>query len=254
MRHWTVVLGWALVGCGGGDTDVADTDTDVVDSDTDAADSDTDVVDSDTDVADTDTDAPVELPPTVALPPEAETQGGQNWQLFGGYSRVQMVGYLPADLPSTPFEVTEVRFRRTLTDATDLASTLSLDGVQLWIGTTDAFDGVDMSMTYADNLSGDERKVFDGTLSVAAATETSLDFDDWVVTVDPPFVYDPAQGRLILDLRIPTPSTAPLKFDCQNDGTWQMRMATEAGLPTTAYNATGCGYSTQLKIQAPTPD
>jgi hypothetical protein len=186
---------------------------------------------------------------TYTLPPLAESGSEPNWQSLGAYSRaITMVD--SSILPSAVFTVQEVRFRRAI-DGTDLAEAKSLPDIELWIGTSArAWLDFPTDVAFATVLSGDEQRIFSGRLDIAAHTGDPLAYNDWVVTVDPPFVYNPAEGPLLLDFRFPSatgfwgPNT--VQMDCRNDGLLQMRMTDVTGTPTNANNATGCAYSFQV--------
>jgi hypothetical protein len=223
--------------------DPTDTDTDAqTDAQTDAP---TDAQDQATDSTDED---PGPLPPSFVIPP-GNAQGGDNWQLFG-YKRAQAVVRLWPELAGRRANITGIRLRRTQVNADDLATTLSIPNAQVWLDTLDGFESSDLSDTFADNLTGAAQKIFDGTLDIAAADAVGLAYDDLVLTVDPPFPYDPANGGLLIDFNFPE-SPGTVRFDCKNDATVFMKMLNFNGDPGVSDNYTGCGYSFEILVSEP---
>ena len=79
------------------------------------------------------------------------------------------------------------------------------------------------SATFADNLESDVTTVFSGALHLAtAATGTGPQPFDYTVSFSQPFMYDPADGNLLLDVTIPSGATVSgpgfgfLTFDTVN--------------------------------------
>lgn len=251
---------WALAACAGGGKDAVD-DTDVMDTDVEDTTGDTteptdtvetadtteplDTTDT-TETADTTdtTDTTAEVPSTYTFPTQVATEDGANANMLGGYSRVMLTVYDTTQLPTAPVQIREVRFRRWAQSAT-ADQAISIPGVQLWIGT-----GAEPYPyeTFADNFTGDEVQIFNGQLDVAANGADPLAFDDWIVPIDPPFAFDPADGTLLFDFRIPAMTTTPLDLECRNDGALQMKLNWTAGEQTTGPISTGCGYIFQIAV------
>ena len=213
-----------------------------------SADTDTDTdTDSDTD-SDTDTGGSTLLPSYI-IPPSLASGPGDAWLWMGPYSRAVMFASTTG-MPTVPFTITELRFRRD-DGGTDYAQTLTFSDVQLWLGTA-AFDYPETD--FASNYSGDETLVFDGTLQMDAVAGYDAAFDDWVVPLAAPFTFDPAAGKLLLELRIPAPGSYSsldfLQMDCKNDASNYILMSDVAGLPDTAYISSGCGYAFEMVVEA----
>ena len=61
------------------------------------------------------------------------------------------------------------------------------------------------SATFADNLGGDATTVYSGALTLTtAATGIGAQPFDYTVSFSQPFLYDPADGNLLLDVTIPS--------------------------------------------------
>jgi hypothetical protein len=85
-------------------------------------------------------------------------------------------------------------------------TTLAISDVTITLSTTARGDegaGV-LATRFADNVGADATVVFDGALSL---TTTAIGSFDYLVMLDTPFVYDPGQGNLLLDVTIPTTAT-----------------------------------------------
>jgi hypothetical protein len=235
MNRWLALLTLTTLGCTDG-KDTAAEDSDVVLEETEIED--TEVIDAEV----IDTDPPRESS-VVTVPASAEAEQAGASMDFGVYSRYQQL--VPGSMVSAvAVEILELRLRRTPGKGSD-GRTTSLPSVELWLGTAAAED---LSSTFADNLTGDEQQVFSEAVNLAAASGDPLLFDDLVVTVDPPFAYDPAQGGLLVDLRIPTTGDNVL-FDCKNDGSMPVVMSSAAGTPTESNNLSGCGMALQLVVR-----
>jgi hypothetical protein len=84
--------------------------------------------------------------------------------------------------------------------------------------------GAAPSITFADNLGADVSTVFSGAITLTtAATGAGPQPFDYTVNFSTPFVYNPANGNLVLDFQIPTGATVSgpgfgfLGFDTAND-------------------------------------
>jgi PEP-CTERM motif len=95
------------------------------------------------------------------------------------------------------------------------------------------------SATFADNLESDVTTVFSGALHLAtAATGTGPQPFDYTVSFSQPFMYDPADGNLLLDVTIPSGATVSgpgfgfLTFDTVNtidDGIYSVVNISDGG-------------------------
>lgn len=61
--------------------------------------------------------------------------------------------------------------------------------------------GTQLSSTFADNIGSNVHSVYSGALSFAAPTTNGFEY---IVKFDNPFLYNPADGNLLLDVLIPT--------------------------------------------------
>jgi hypothetical protein len=102
-----------------------------------------------------------------------------------------------------PHHVLEIRFRPNANSAAPAwSNTVTLD---MRMSTTQAAPDA-LSMTFADNVGPDETVVYSGTATYStmqATTSTGtgpMEFDV-VITLQTPFVYDPALGNLLLEVR-----------------------------------------------------
>ena len=88
------------------------------------------------------------------------------------------------------------------------SNTVSISDVIIQLSTTSA--GADESgplpsATFADNLGSDATTVYSGALTFStAATGIGAQPFDYTVTFSQPFLYDPADGNLLLDVTIPS--------------------------------------------------
>ena len=88
------------------------------------------------------------------------------------------------------------------------SNTVNISDVVIQLSTTSA--GADESgslpsATFADNLGSDATTVYSGALTLStAATGIGAQPFDYTVTFSQPFLYDPADGNLLLDVTIPS--------------------------------------------------
>lgn len=150
----------------------------------------------------------------------------------------------PALVPDVPFEITAIRLRRSSVGP-DASTEVTTKNLEVWIGTAPT---TTQTGEFADNLTGDEVRIFNGALTVPANGPDLLAFDDFVITLATPFAYDPSVGPLIFDFRAPDNSVGA-NFDCVNDGSMYMYLSTAAGTPTSGNTSTGCGYAMQIDVQ-----
>lgn len=95
------------------------------------------------------------------------------------------------------------------------------------------------SATFADNLGSDATMVFSGALDLStAATGTGPQPFDYTVSFSQPFMYNPADGNLLLDVTIPSGATVSgagfgfLTFDTVNtidDGIYSVVNISDGG-------------------------
>lgn len=98
-----------------------------------------------------------------------------------------------------PVLITEIRFRPD--GAFGLPFDSELPDVQISLSTSSAsLDG--LSLTFANNVGPDETIVHDGALHLSSSPTGSAPFAfDIVIVLSTPFLYDPSQGNLLMDVR-----------------------------------------------------
>ncbi len=140
------------------------------------------------------------VPSTAVLPPGMATVAGdQPSTLLQGGWRAQMA-YDKSLLPETPVQISALRFRRAPNTATILPTSLNL---RLSACTTprapDTLSGV-----LDENLGGDNVVVFEGDLVLASTNNAASGMPnpfDLQIPFSTPFVYYPAQGHLLFEIR-----------------------------------------------------
>jgi hypothetical protein len=100
-----------------------------------------------------------------------------------------------------PFDITDIEFRPDASQGAAFSSTLP--NVQIDLSTTSiTADG--LSATFANNVGADDQVVYSGALSLSSAFTGPFagpkDFDI-IIHLMTPFLYDPALGNLLLDVR-----------------------------------------------------
>jgi hypothetical protein len=98
-----------------------------------------------------------------------------------------------------PQTITAIRFRPDSSFGSAFSSTIN--SIQINLSTTSA--AVDaLSSTFASNVGGNDTVVFSGALSLSSANIGGPPRNfDIVITLTTPFVYNPANGNLLLDVR-----------------------------------------------------
>ncbi|HSG71783.1 MAG TPA: hypothetical protein VLA12_15285, partial [Planctomycetaceae bacterium] len=98
-----------------------------------------------------------------------------------------------------PVLITEIRFRPD--GAFGLPFDSELPDVQISLSTSSASpDG--LSLIFAENVGPDETIVHDGALHLSSSPTGSAPFAfDIVIVLSTPFLYDPSQGNLLMDVR-----------------------------------------------------
>jgi hypothetical protein len=103
---------------------------------------------------------------------------------------------------SGPHRIVEIRFRLNAT-TTNLPFEQVVTNLDLRFSTTQAAPD-QLSMTFADNVGPDETVVYSGPATYSSPSTASapgpMPFDI-IITFQAPFVYDPAQGNLLMDVR-----------------------------------------------------
>ncbi|MEO7937260.1 MAG: PEP-CTERM sorting domain-containing protein [Burkholderiaceae bacterium] len=89
-------------------------------------------------------------------------------------------------------------------------ATVNVSDIQVRLTTTSFLDesGTPLSSTFATNLGLGAQTVYSGALSLqTAATGSPVRDFDYTITLQTPFLYNPAAGNLLLDVLIPTTAT-----------------------------------------------
>lgn len=140
-------------------------------------------------------------PRTLVVPTNMLTQDST----FGsgtlrGPCRVQLV-YGAALFPPEPMAIVELRFRPDRQYGSAFSTTAS--NLVIWCSTTTRAPD-DLSRTFDENVGEDATEVFNGTAALSSAfvgpPEGPKVFDI-VIPLGRPFVYDPAAGNLLIDIR-----------------------------------------------------
>ena len=97
-----------------------------------------------------------------------------------------------------PQTITDIRYR--VDGSFPGAFSLTLPSIQIDLSTTAAAAG-SLSTTFAANVGADATTVYDGSLTLSSAGVPAPAPFDIVIPLATPFVYDPAAGNLLLDVR-----------------------------------------------------
>lgn len=143
----------------------------------------------------------VPAPPLLVVPNYLRT----NDVVFGGGTlrvklRSQQV-YRNTEFPAQSIRIKELRFRPDRVWGYAFSTVIS--NLQVHLSTTSK-DPSGLSATYAENTGPDDTTVFSGSLAISSQftgpAEGPKDFD-MVIPLQVPFVYNPAQGNLLMDIR-----------------------------------------------------
>jgi plastocyanin len=137
----------------------------------------------------------------LVIPPGLETRNGSGATGTLDVShRIQEV-YGASMFPAHPVEILEVRFRPNI--SLGHAFTTVVANMQIRLSTTQK-QADHLSTTFAQNVGADETTVFSGALNLSSSFSGPVsgpkDFDV-IVPFATPFIYDPAAGNLLLDIR-----------------------------------------------------
>ncbi len=124
---------------------------------------------------------------------------------FGGGTLIQVLRsqevYGAAEFPTNPIVITELRFRPNNINVSPLTTTIS--NLEVHLSTTRAHWN-QLNNTFATNVGANDTIVFQGPLNISSAVTGPVggpeDFDI-IVPLTTPFVYNPAAGNLLLDIR-----------------------------------------------------
>jgi hypothetical protein len=119
---------------------------------------------------------------------------------------------------SGPSLITEIAVRPDAQFGTTF--TVMINAIQINLSTTGAAPDA-LSLTFADNIGADDTIVFSGSLSLTSGLTGPpagpKEFD-YVIPLQTPFLYDPAAGNLLLDVRNLSGALAFTSFDAQISG------------------------------------
>ncbi len=119
---------------------------------------------------------------------------------IGEYQQV----YSHTALGSSPFTVTSLAFET----AAGFGGITTSEDVQVSLSTTSATP-TSLSTNYAANKGPDNQVVFSGVLAFTSLANGTFDF---VINLTSPFSYNPANGNLLLDVVVISPSTPEIAF------------------------------------------
>jgi hypothetical protein len=114
---------------------------------------------------------------------------------------------------SAPFLITQIAFRPDAEFGSPFASVLSHVDIHL---STTAHPPDGLSLTFASNIGADDTLVFTGPLSLSSSRvgpAVGPYAFDIVITLQRPFLYDPAKGHLLLDVKNLSPGETTTVFD-----------------------------------------
>lgn len=139
----------------------------------------------------------------VVVPTSLENVEGNQGNVFpfglGISYRYQQVYAATEFDPSEPLLITEIRFRPDFVSGGSFSTVLP--DVQINMSTTGNAPDL-LSSAFADNVGADDTIVFDGALPLSSNATGPGPFDfDVVITLSTPFLYDPLEGDLLLDVR-----------------------------------------------------
>ena len=166
--------------------------------------------------------------PTSAASSPGNAQGPAPIRYYGsGGSHVQEVYSSAFFEGQGPQLISAVQFRPYpgASPSGFFSDTVNVSDIQVRLSTTGMLDesGTPLSATFAGNLGADIQTVYSGALSLhTAATGTPVRDFDYTISFQTPFLYNPAQGNLLLDFVIPTTATVSgsgfgfLTFDTVN--------------------------------------
>ncbi|MHC4994751.1 MAG: hypothetical protein ACYTGQ_06805 [Planctomycetota bacterium] len=131
-----------------------------------------------------------------------EGNTGNSWPFHSNMSMRYQQVYDASEFTGLegPHEITQIMFRPDATNGEAFSSTI--DNLQITLSTTTA-NSSSLSSTLADNVGADAQSVFSGSLTFSSSNtgpeEGPRDFDI-VINLAAPFVYNPANGALLMDI------------------------------------------------------
>jgi hypothetical protein len=163
--------------------------------------------------------------------------------------------YANTQFPTNPILITEIRFRPDAVSGKAFATTIQ--SIQVDMSTTAATPDV-LSPIFADNVGADPVTVLSGAVSISSTftgAEGNVTNFDIVLPLSTPFLYNPAQGNLLIDIKNASGSTASLLSGTGSSDGGASRvcggLTSSNGVPDTGSDALEIGY--QLATNSPTP-
>ncbi|HQR05516.1 MAG TPA: PEP-CTERM sorting domain-containing protein [Gemmatales bacterium] len=174
---------------------------------------------------------------------------------FGRTSqRVQQV-YASSQFSSFggPALITAISFRTDITFGSAFSTTLP--SMQINLSTTSALpDG--LSSTFASNVGSDDSMVYNGALTLSSTNTGGPPHNfDIVITLQTPFLYDPALGNLLMDVRNFGAGTTT-QFDAENtlgDSVSRLYSVPPDSVNDATGNTDTLGLVTQFTFAVPEP-
>jgi hypothetical protein len=168
--------------------------------------------------------APVALADTIYAPPVVATQEGDSSSATalgrgdnGGDDRFQQV--YAASLFAGPELITQIAFRADASQSYPFSYTFT--NIEFTLSTTSVAPG-GLSTNLDSNIGPDETQVFIGAFTWTSSTQgPSGGPNPWdlVVNLTTPFLYDPSNGNLLLNIENHADTFVPPILDAQSDGT-----------------------------------
>jgi len=140
-------------------------------------------------------------------------------QPTGQSERYQQV-YAAAQFAATPGpqRITQLAFRPRSNAVSKTPYTSTIANIRIDLATTKLTPDTDVSPIYARNLGTNTTTVYNGPLTIAGnftGVLGSADDFDVVINLQTPFIYEPSQGNLLLDVRNVSGGSVQTYFDMQ---------------------------------------
>ncbi len=146
-----------------------------------------------------------------------------------------------------PTFITAISFRPDSGSGGSFSSNLS--NIQINLSTT-AASPAGLSTTFASNVGGDNALVYSGALSLSSSFTGGSPKDfDILITLQTPFLYDPANGNLLMDVSN-LGGEITTQFDADSTTGLTARAYSTDANSTTADNADSLGLVTQFSFAA----
>jgi len=147
-----------------------------------------------------------------------------------------------------PTLITAISFRPDSSTGSAFNSTLT--NIQINLSTTTIAPS-GLSTTYASNIGGDDTQVYSGSLTLSSTNTGGPPRNfDIVITLQTPFLYDPALGNLLMDVRnFGGGITTQFNAD-SSDGSIGRVWNTDVNSATGTINTSGNGLVTQFTFAA----